>query len=116
MPVDPITAAIAATIVGNVVQEIANLPGPTAPVPVEGIPRMLPENAVRADMMILDMATASVNGQPMLMAPGVQIRDPFNMVVFPTEVRAKVPVRYQRDVTGAISKIWILSQREAAQP
>lgn len=115
MPVDPITAAIIGTVVGNVVQEIANLPGPVAPVPVEGFPRMLPENTIRADMMILDMSTASVNGQPMMLAPGVQIRDPFNMVVMPTQT-ALLPVRYQKDVTGAITKVWILSQREAAQP
>jgi hypothetical protein len=116
MPVDPITAAIVGTVVGNVIQEIAALPGPVAAVPLEGMPRMLPENTIRADMMILDMATASVNGQPMMLAPGVQIRDPFNMVVFPTQVRATVPVRYQKDITGAISRVWILSQREAAQP
>jgi len=27
-----------------------------------------------------------------------------------------VPVRYQTDPTGAISRVWILSAQEAAQP
>ena len=116
MPVDPISAAIVGSVINSVIQEISALPGPVASVPVEGFPRMLPENTVRADMMILDMSTASVNGQPMLLAPGVQIRDPFNMVVMPTQMRSLLPVRYQKDVTGAITKVWILSQREAAQP
>lgn len=116
MPVDPITAAIVGTVVGNVIGEVSTAPEPVAAVPVEGVPRMLPENTIRADMMFLDAATVSVNGQTMMLAPGAQIRDPFNMVVFPGQIRAMVPVRYQQDLTGAIAKIWILSQREAAQP
>jgi hypothetical protein len=116
MPVDPITAAIVGTVVGSMIQEISNLPGPYASVPVEGVPRLLPENTIRGDMMIHDLATATVNGQTLPLAPGVQIRDPFNMVVLPLQISALVPVRYQTDMSGAISKVWILSQREAAQP
>jgi hypothetical protein len=51
-----------------------------------------------------------------MLAPGVQIRDPFNTVVLPGQIREPVPVRYQMDTSGAINKVWILSQREAAQP
>ena len=115
MPLDPISAAIISSVVGNVIQEIANLPPPGASnVPVEGIPRVLPENTVRADMQVFSPTTAAVNGQMMLMSPGVQIRDPFNMVMLPGQLGGILPVRYQTDPSGAISKVWILSQREAA--
>lgn len=116
MPIDPISAAIVGSIVGSVVQEVANAPGPRSPVPVEGVPRTLPENTLRGELMVVDLSTANVNGQAMTLSPGVQMRDPFNMVVLPLQVRERVPVRYQTDLTGAITKVWILSQREAAQP
>lgn len=116
MPLDPISAAIVGSIVNNVIQDIANLPPPGSPVPIEGVPRMLPENTIRADMIVYSPTTAAVNGEMMPLAPGVQIRDPFNTVVLPGMIRQVVPVRYQTDVSGSIAKVWILSQREAAQP
>jgi len=116
MPLDPISAAIVGTVVGSMVQEIANAPGPTSPVPIEGVPRTLPENTIKGEMQVLSPTSANVDGQMRILAPGVQIRDPFNTVVLPGMIREAVPVRYQTDMTGAISRVWILSQREAAQP
>lgn len=116
MPVDPITAAIVGSVVGSMIQEIANAPGPVSPVPIEGVPRTLPENTTKGAMQVFSPTSAAVDGQMKLLAPGVQIRDPFNTVVLPGQIRELVPVRYQMDVSGAISRVWILSQREAAQP
>jgi hypothetical protein len=116
MPIDPITAAIVTSIVGGIVQDIANTPGPQSPVPVEGVPRILPQNTQRGEMVVLDLGTAKVNDQIMPLAPGVQIRDPFNMMLLPLQIQQRVPVRYQTDVSGAITKVWILSLQEAAQP
>lgn len=116
MPVDPITAAIVGSIVNSMVQEIANAPGPTSPVPIEGVPRTLPENTIKGEMQVFSPTSAAVDGQMRMLAPGVQIRDPFNTVVLPGQIRELVPVRYQVDMSGAISRVWILSQREAAQP
>jgi hypothetical protein len=116
MPVDPITATIIGSVVGSVIQEINNLPPPGSPVPIEGVPRMLPANTLRGEMIVFSPTSAAVNGEMRMLAPGVQIRDPFNMVVLPGMLRQRVPVRYQTDPSGAISKVWVLSQREAAQP
>jgi hypothetical protein len=116
MPIDPITAVIVGSVINNAIGEIASLPPPSSPVPVEGVPRMLPENSIRGEMVVYSPTTAAVNGQMRMLAPGVQIRDPFNMVVLPGMIQRLVPVRYQTDLGGAISKVWILSQREAAQP
>jgi hypothetical protein len=46
----------------------------------------------------------------------VQIRDPYNMTVLPGMIQRPVPVRYITDPAGAISRVWILSAQEAAQP
>lgn len=116
MPLDPITSAIVSSIIGNAVQEIANRPPPTAPVPAIGIPRMLPENARKGELTVASPTSAAIDGQPMVLAPGVQIRDPFNTMVLPGMIQRPVPVRYQTDMTGAISKVWILSVQEAARP
>jgi hypothetical protein len=46
----------------------------------------------------------------------VQIRDPYNMVVLPGMIQRPVPVRYQTDLAGFVTRVWILSAQEAAQP
>jgi hypothetical protein len=116
MPIDPITAAIVGSVINSALGEIASVPPPTSPVPLEGVPRMLPQDTIKGEMIVGSPTSAMVNGRPMVLSPGVQIRDPFNMMVLPGMIRQIVPVRYQTDVSGAISKVWILSQREAAQP
>jgi hypothetical protein len=114
MPLDPVSAAIVTTVIGSAVQEIANLPPPTSPVPDVGVPRTLPSDSKMGEMTISSPTNAIVDGRPMLLAPGVQIRDPFNTLVLPGMIQRAVPVRYQTDPSGAISKVWILSQQEAA--
>jgi hypothetical protein len=116
MPVDPITAAIVGSVVNSMIREVASLPPPSSPVPIEGVPRTLPENTLKGEMQVFSPTSAAVDGQMKMLAPGVQIRSPFNTVVLPGEIRQAVPVRYQMDMSGAISKVWILSQQEAAQP
>lgn len=114
MPLDPVSAAIVTTVIGSAVQEIANLPPPSSPLPDVGVPRTLPGDTKIGEMTISSPTNAIVDGQPMLLAPGVQIRDPFNALVLPGMVPRAVPVRYQTDLSGAISRVWILSRQEAA--
>lgn len=116
MPLDPITSAIVGSVVGSALNEMSNLPPPGSPVPIEGVPRVLPENTLKGELVVASPTSASVDGRSMMMAPGVQIRDPFNMTVLPGMIQRPVPVRYQTDVSGAISRVWILSAKEAAQP
>ena len=116
MPIDPISAAIVSSVVGSAIREIANAQPPSSPVPLEGVPRTLPEHTMKGEMVVSSPTSAMVDGKPMVLAPGVQIRDPYNTVVLPGMIQRLVPVRYQTDMSGAISKVWILSQQEAAQP
>lgn len=117
MPVNAVIPALIGSIVGGAAQEIASVPGPGSPVvPEVAIPRMLPQGTAKGEFAVLGPANAEVDGKPMLLAPGVQIRDPFNMVVFPAMIQRPVPVRYLTDPAGAINRVWILSAQEAAQP
>jgi hypothetical protein len=81
-----------------------------------GVPRTIPEGTVAGSMVVSSPTSASVNGQPMILSPGVQIRDPFNMMVLPGMIQQPVPVRYLTDPSGAIARVWILSAQEASQP
>jgi len=116
MPIDPITATIVGSIIGSAVNQMANTAPPSASVPAVGVPRNLPEGTTKGQMVVSSPTNASIDGQPMLLAPGVQIRDPFNMVVLPGMIQQPVPVRYMTDPSGAIARVWILSGQEASQP
>jgi hypothetical protein len=116
MPIDPITSAIVGSIIGNAVDQIRSLPPIAPPVPAVGLPRILPSGTTKGEMQVASPTSASVDGRPMVLAPGVQIRDPYNMTVLPGMIQRPVPVRYITDPAGAISRVWILSAQEAAQP
>lgn len=125
MPLDPITAAIVNAIVSSAVEQILSAPHTntttgttTAPVPsvVAGVPRFFPENTAKGTLVVFSPTTGEIDGKAVTIAPGVQIRDPYNMTILPGMIQEPVLVRYQIDVAGFVNKVWILSQLEAAQP
>jgi hypothetical protein len=115
MPLDPITSAIVTSIIGSAMQQMSGPSAPSAAMVAVGVPRTLPDGTMAGNMVVSSPTNASIDGQPMLLSPGVQIRDPFNMVVLPGMIQQPVPVRYLTDATGAIAKVWILSAQEASQ-
>ncbi|WIM04591.1 MAG: hypothetical protein OHM77_07695 [Candidatus Nitricoxidivorans perseverans] len=117
MPLDPITSAIIGSIIGGAANEIASLPPGGVPSgPNMGIYRMLPQNAPRGEMSPPGAMGVEIDGRFLRLSPGVQIRDPRNMMIYPNMVRQPVPVRYLTDASGSVYRVWILSAQEAAQP
>jgi hypothetical protein len=119
MPFDPITAAIVNAVVSTAVEQIASLPPPSAPaavVPAVGIPRVLPDGAKRGELVVSSPISGRIDGRDVTLSPAIQIRDPFNLMVLPGMIRQPVPVRYQTDPAGFVTRVWILSAQEAAQP
>jgi len=123
MPLDPITAAIVNAIVSGAVEQILSaLPTQTTtsatPIPtvVAGVPRFFPADTVKGTLVVFSPTTGQIDGNAVTIAPGVQIRDPYNMMVLPGMIQQPVLVRYQIDVAGFVNRVWILSQQEAAQP
>jgi hypothetical protein len=116
MPLDPLTSAIVSSIIGSAMQQMSSPAAPSSPMVSIGVPRTIPEGTVMGSMVVSSPTSASVNGHPMVLSPGVQIRDPFNMVVLPGMIQQPVPVRYLTDPSGAIARVWILSAQEASQP
>jgi hypothetical protein len=116
MPFDPITSAIVNAIISAAVEQISSLPPPSSPVPAVGIPRLLPNGTSKGELSVSSPTTGQIDGKDVILSPGVQIRDPYNMMVLPGMIRQPVPVRYLTDVAGFVNRVWILSAQEAAQP
>ena len=116
MPVDPIVSTIVGSVITSAVQQLSALPGPSAPIPAVGIPRILPQGTNKGELQMSGGMNASIDGKSMMLSPGVQVRDPFNMSILPTMIQGTVPVRYTTDAAGAVDRIWLLSAQEAAQP
>ncbi len=119
MPIDPVSAAVVGSILNNAVQQISNISAvqrPAVTQPVSGVPRMFPEGTVIGEMVVTGPTSAILNNQQVLMSPAVQIRNTYNMIMPPGIAQPLGKVRYQTDVTGAVTRVWILTQAEASQP
>ena len=78
--------------------------------------RTIPAEAKRATIRHLQGMTVEIDGKPAQLAMGAQIRDGDNRIVVPSAVPPGVLVKYMPDAQGQVSRIWILSPQEAAQP
>ncbi len=78
--------------------------------------RTITPEAKRGVMRHVEGMTVEINGKRAQLAAGAQIRDGRNMVVVPAAVPADVVVKYLLDGQGQLSRVWILSPQEAAQP
>ena len=119
MPFDPITAAIVNAVVSSAVNQLASMPPPTTPtaaLPGVAYPRILPKDTKRGELVVSSPVSGQIDGQNVTLSPAIQIRDPFNMRVLPGMIRQPVAVRYQTDIAGVVTRVWILSAQEAAQP
>jgi len=79
--------------------------------------RTIPDTAKRGQMRHLQALVVEINGDPMQLAAGAQIRDESNRIVVPTALAGdRVLVKYLVDASGHVTRVWILSPAEAAQP
>jgi hypothetical protein len=78
--------------------------------------RSLPAEAKRGEIRHLQEMVVAINGRPMQLAPGAQIRDTANRIVMPAAVPPGALVRFTLDAQGHLSRVWILTPEEAAQP
>jgi len=74
---------------------------------VERIPP-IPEHAGKAEMSRPNGRWVTLDGKPMVLAPGAHIRDENNRIVLPSHVRGPVTVRYTLDARREIKQVWIV--------
>ena len=75
--------------------------------------RTIPGEAKGGEIRQLQDTLVSINGVKLRLAPGAQIRDPSNRIVFLDVVPAGAQVRYLLDGEGLLRQVWILTPEEA---
>jgi hypothetical protein len=82
--------------------------------------RLIPADAKRGVMAPMDPPQPMVvelNGKPVELSAGAQIRDGRNMIILPTALpNARATVRYLPSQDGKLQRVWMLTPEEAAQP
>ena len=78
--------------------------------------RTITPEAKRGVMSHVQGMTVELDGKQAQLAPGAQIRDDRNMMIVPVALPPGVVVKYLLDDLGQVSRVWILSPQEAAQP
>ena len=84
--------------------------------PAQAQLRTIPPDTKRGEIQHVYDMVVDIDGQRMQLAPGAQIRDPDNRIVLPAAIPPETIVRYKLDTLGMVSRVWILSPQEAAQP
>jgi hypothetical protein len=120
MPVPAILASMLNSIVGSAVNTAMENAVYAPPAPPElGVigARAFPEGTKKGDMEPPQgMMEVVIGGKPYSRSPGMQIRNQQNLIIMPTTIQSKVPVRYQLDATGAVFRVWVLTRTEIASP
>jgi hypothetical protein len=80
------------------------------------VQRNFPPNALRGELVVVDVPQVSINGVSGSLAPGVRIRGQNNMLQMSGSlVGAKLLVHYTLDTSGQVKDVWILTPDEAAK-
>jgi hypothetical protein len=74
--------------------------------------RSIPKEAQFGEIRHLESMYVELNGKPVQLSPGAQIRDTNNRLVLPTSLTEKVQVGYMLDGAGLLYRAWILSPEE----
>lgn len=77
--------------------------------------RTIPKEAQRGEMRHLQAMVVELNGKPLQLSPGAQIRDADNRLVLPTSLAENYDVRYLLDGAGLLNRVWILTPSERLQ-
>ena len=78
--------------------------------------RSIPPDAKRATLSPVQGMTVELDGRRVELAAGAQVRDERNLIVLPTALPKSALVKYQLGTDGKLTRAWILTPQEAAQP
>ncbi|MCW5235484.1 hypothetical protein [Verminephrobacter eiseniae] len=96
----------------------AALPAAAQLQPAPGVTRPFPASALRGILSFSSAVQATVNGQPVRVAPGMRLFNPQNQLVMVHSVLGQsLRVNYLLEAgTGMLHSAWILTEEEAALP
>ena len=84
------------------------------PIVVHAQLRTIPGDAKAGLLRYVNDTQVAIDGVEQRLAPGAQVRDQANRIVFPAAVPAGSRVKYLLDARGEVHQVWILTPEEAA--
>lgn len=79
--------------------------------------RIIPDDAKRGQIRPGREMIVEIDGNPVQLAPGAQIRGRENRIILPVSLPPEAQlVKYIVDSSGMVRRVWILTDEEAAKP
>jgi hypothetical protein len=78
--------------------------------------RPIPDGAKRGNIVHIRESLVEIDGQPMRLSAGAQLRSRDNLLIVPVSLPPGALVKYTLDGTGQIHRVWVLTAEEAAAP
>ena len=77
-------------------------------------PRTFPAHTKLGALEITVFPRATLDGAPIVMAPGARILNESNLIQVPSTVQGSRAVRYRTDLLGQVVEVWLLTPQELA--
>ena len=78
--------------------------------------RQIPNDAKRGRIVHVQGSMVEIDGQPMRLSAGAQIRSRDNLFIVPMSLPPGALVKYTLDGSGQIHRVWVLTPEEEAAP
>jgi len=78
--------------------------------------RQIPDSARRGSIVHVQGAIVEIDGERMRLSAGAQIRSRDNLFIVPMSLPRGALVKYTRDGSGQIHRVWVLTPEEADAP
>jgi hypothetical protein len=78
--------------------------------------RQIPDDAKRGNIVHVQGNMVKIDGQPMRLSAGAQIRGRNNLIIVPMSLPPGALVKYTLDRMDQIHRVWLLTPEEAAAP
>jgi hypothetical protein len=78
--------------------------------------RQIPDGAKRGNIVHIQETIVEIDGQPMRLSAGAQIRSRDNLFIVPMSLPPGALVKYTLDGSGQIHRVWVLTPEEEAAP
>ena len=78
--------------------------------------RNFPEQAKRGELRAYEYPSMKIGDRVYRLAPGSRIINQQNLIIMPASLQVQTaPIMYMLDIGGDLSRIWLLTEDEAAQ-
>ena len=78
--------------------------------------RQIPDSAKRGNIVHIQETVVEIDGEPLRLSAGAQIRSRDNLFIVPMSLPRGAPVKYTLDGSGQLHRVWVLTPEETAAP